>query len=314
MSGPRLTWKFRLIALASQFMMSPTETVGPERARRELSNSTRGPTLLVGERPPLEAITDGQIAGVTVRRYRPANAAPGTIAFFHGGGWMLGDIAAYDTLAGTLAAKTGHDVVSVEYRRSPEHRYPAALDDCIAVTQELLKSGPVAVVGDSAGGNLAAAVAQRTDIVAQTLFYPVLDCANERPSYLRYARGHILTAETIRYFRQEYVPEAERRHEPGASPLLAASLDGCPPAFIAVAQCDVLRDEGVAYAERLSTSGVDVTLEEVPGTLHGFVSLLGLREAQETLEHASNWLRAKLADHMCGTRARQRREHIVCSR
>lgn len=296
MNGARPTWKFQLIAFASRFTMSPPESAGPEKARRELSNTTRGSKLLVGERPALDAITDGQLAGVTVRRYRPANAAPGTIAFFHGGGWMLGDIEAYDILAGTLAAETGHEVVSAEYRRSPEHRYPAALDDCIAVTEELLKSGRVAVVGDSAGGNLAASVAQRTAVAAQVLFYPVVDCANERPSYLRYARGHILTAETIRYFRREYVPEAERRHEPGASPLLAASLDGCPPAFVAVAQCDVLRDEGVAYAERLSTSGLDVTLEEVPGTVHGFVSLLGLREAHETLSHASKWLRAKLAE------------------
>jgi acetyl esterase len=165
---------------------------------------------------------------VAVRRYQPAHAGPGTIAFFHGGGWMLGDIEAYDILAGTL-------------------------------------------------------------------FYPVLDCANERPSYHRYARGHVLTAETIRYLRREYVPEADRRHEPGASPLLAASLDGCPPAYVCVARCDVLRDEGVAYAERLPASGVDVTLEEVPGTLHGFVSLLGLREARGTLTRASTWLSAKLA-------------------
>ncbi len=296
MSSARPTWKFRVIAFASRFIMSPTESTGPEKARRDLSNSTRGPKMLVGERPALEAINDGQVAGVTVRRYRPAHARPGTIAFFHGGGWMLGDIEAYDILAGTLAAETGHEVVSVEYRRSPEHRYPAALDDCIAVTQELLKFGRVAVVGDSAGGNLAAAVAQRTKVAAQVLFYPVVDCANERASYHHYARGHLLTAETMRYFRREYVPEADQRHEPGASPILAASVAGCPPAYISVAQCDVLRDEGIAYADRLSGSGVNVTLEEIPGTLHGYVSLLGLREARETLTRASTWLRAKLVD------------------
>lgn len=295
MSGPRPTWKFRMLALASRFMFSPTENVGPQQARRELSNSTQSPKILVGERPAIEASTDGRIAGVTVRRYRLANARSGTIVFFHGGGWMLGDIEAHDILVGTLAAETGHEVVSVEYRRAPEHRYPTALDDCLAVTLELQKSGRVAVVDDSAGGNLAAAVAQSTKVAAQVLFYPVLDCANERPSYPRYARGHILTAETMRYFRREYVPEADRRHEPGASPLFAASLDGCPPAYISVAQCDVLRDEGVAYVERLSASGVDVTLEEVPGTLHGFVSLLGMREARESLRRTSTWLSAKLA-------------------
>jgi acetyl esterase len=171
-SAPRPTWKFRLIAYASRFMMSPAERAGPENARRALARSTGGPSLLVGRRPALDRIADEQLAGVTVRRYRPAQAGAGTIAFFHGGGWMLGDIETYDILAGTLAAETGLEVVSVEYRRSPEHRYPAALDDCVAVTEELLRSSRVAVVGDSAGGNLAAAVAQRTKVAAQALFYP----------------------------------------------------------------------------------------------------------------------------------------------
>lgn len=275
-------------------MMSPAERAGPENARRALARSTGGPSLLVGRRPALDRIADEQLAGVTVRRYRPAQAGAGTIAFFHGGGWMLGDIETYDILAGTLAAETGLEVVSVEYRRSPEHRYPAALDDCVAVTEELLRSSRVAVVGDSAGGNLAAAVAQRTKVAAQALFYPVMDCANERASYERFARGHLLTAETMRYFRREYVPDAARRFEPGASPLLATSLRGAAPAYIAVAQCDVLRDEGVAYAERLSAEGADVVLDDVPGTLHGYVSMLGLREARETLRRASTWLSARL--------------------
>lgn len=296
MSAPRPTWKFRLIAYASRFMMSPAERAGPENARRALARSTGGPSLLVGRRPALDRIADEQLAGVTVRRYRPAQAGAGTIAFFHGGGWMLGDIETYDILAGTLAAETGLEVVSVEYRRSPEHRYPAALDDCVAVTEELLRSSRVAVVGDSAGGNLAAAVAQRTKVAAQALFYPVMDCANERASYESFARGHLLTAETMRYFRREYVPDAARRPEPGASPLLATSLRGAAPAYIAVAQCDVLRDEGVAYAERLSAEGADVVLDEVPGTLHGYVSMLGLREARETLRRASTWLSARLTE------------------
>ncbi len=286
-----------MLALASGLMLPPIESAGPLRARQQFSKATRGLKILVGVRPALEATTDEHIAGVAVRRYRPAHPAKGTIAFFHGGGWMLGDIEAYDTLAATLAAETGHEVVSVEYRRAPEHRYPAAMQDCLAVTEELLKAGRVAVVGDSAGGNLAAAVAQRTAVAAQVLFYPVVDCAEERPSYAEFGRGHLLTAESMRYFRREYVPEADRRREPGASPLLAASLAGCPPAYVAVAACDVLRDEGVAYAERLTASGVAVTLDEVPRTLHGFVSLLGLREARETLGRASRWLRVQLAEH-----------------
>jgi acetyl esterase len=296
MSDARPTWMFRLIAFVSRYLVSPVEKAGPEKARRSLSDAMRGPRFVVGKRPALEAMVDGEVAGVPVRRYRPANAGTGTIVFFHGGGWVVGDIVSHEVLAATLAAESGHEVVSVAYRLAPEHRYPAALDDCMAVTRELLKSGRVAVVGDSAGGNLAAAVAQRTPVTAQVLFYPVMDCVNERPSYERYAKGHILTAETMRYFRQTYVPTAEQRHDPGASPLLAPSLHNCPPAWISLAPHDVLRDEGVAYAERLKEAGVDVTLEEVPGMMHGFASLLGLPEAQQAVRRASMWIKGRLGE------------------
>ena len=156
---PRASLKFRLIAFAAGFMMAPLEKVGPVKARADLLKSSTGPAILTGRRPPLAAVTDDTLAGIAVRRYLPKGAKPGRIAFFHGGGWVLGSIDSHDILAATIAAQSGHEVVSVEYRLAPEHPFPAGLDDCIAVTRALAASGKVAVAGDSSGGNLAAVVA-----------------------------------------------------------------------------------------------------------------------------------------------------------
>jgi acetyl esterase len=289
----RLHFRFQLLAHIAAFMLPSTAQQGPARARRRFLKSSQGPRWLHGKKPPLSFIKDDTLAGIRVRRYLPINAKPGVVAFFHGGGWVIGEIAAYETLAASLAAATGHEVVSVEYRLAPEHRYPAALDDCLAVTAALLKTSTVAVAGDSAGGNLAAAVANRLPVRAQLLLYPVVDCANEANSYERYATGHVLTRHEMRYFRDAYLPDAHSRHDSGASPLLASSLKGAPPTYLMVAQCDVLRDEGVAYAARLRSDDVDVVMDEVPGTLHGFMSLLGLREAQAGLARASTWLQGQ---------------------
>ena len=292
--APRASLKFRLIAFAAGLMMSPTEKVGPVRARANLLKSATGPAILTGKRPALAAVSDDTIAGIPVRRYLPSAAKPGRIAFFHGGGWMLGSIESHDYLAATIAAESGHEVVSVEYRLAPEHRFPAGLDDCIAVTRALAAIGPVAVAGDSAGGNLAAVVANEAPVLAQFLMYPVTDSVDELPSHEDYATGHLLSRDTMRHFRLEYAPDPATRASPRVSPLRNPDLIRSAPAFIAVAQCDVLRDEGVAYAERLKGAGVEVTLQVVPGTLHGFASLLGLNEARATVRKGSEWLSAKL--------------------
>lgn len=293
--APRARLKFRLIAFAAGFMMSPVEKVGPLKSRAELLKSSTGPAVLTGRRPPLAAVTDDRIAGIPVRRYLPNGAKPGRIAFFHGGGWMLGSVESHDILAATIAAESGHEVVSLEYRLAPEHPFPAGLEDCIAVTRALAATGKVAVAGDSAGGNLAAVVANEVPVLAQFLMYPVTDSVAELPSHEIYATGHILTRDTIRHFREAYAPEPETRAMALVSPLRNRDLGHSAPAFIAVAQCDVLRDEGVAYAERLKGAGVEVTLTEVPGALHGFAALLGLSEARGTVRKGSIWLATKLA-------------------
>lgn len=294
-TAPRASPKFRLIAFTAGYMMSPVEKVGPIRARADLLKSSTSPAILTGKRPLLAAVTDDRVAGIPVRRYLPKGAKPGRVAFFHGGGWMLGSIESHDYLAATIAAESGHEVVSVEYRLAPEHPFPAGLDDCIAVTRALAASGTVAVAGDSAGGNLAAVVANEVPVLAQLLMYPVTDSVDELPSHEHYATGHLLTRDTMRYFRHAYAPDPETRTSAWVSPLRNPDLGQSAPAFISVAQCDVLRDEGVAYAERLKGAGVEVTFKEVSGALHGYASLLGLSEARETVRTGSKWLASKLA-------------------
>lgn len=293
--APRASLKFRLIALAAGFMMSPVEKVGAAKARTELLKSSTGPAFLTGKRPSLASVSDDMIAGIPVRRYLPKGAKPGRIAFFHGGGWMLGSIESHDVLAATIAANSGHEVVSVEYRLAPEHPFPAGLEDCIAVTRALAAMGRVAVAGDSSGGNFAAVVANEVPVLAQFLIYPVTDSVHELPSYQAYATGHLLTRDTMRHFHRSYAPDPATRATARVSPLRNPDLGHSAPAFIAVAQCDVLRDEGIAYADRLREAGVEVVVEEVPGALHGFASLLGLNEARMTVRRGSDWLASKLA-------------------
>ena len=292
---PRANLKFRLIGFAARFMISPVDKIGAVKSRAELLKSSAGPAILTGKRPALAAVTDDTIAGIPVRRYLPRGAKPGRIAFFHGGGWMLGSIQSHDILAATIAAESGHEVVSVEYRLAPEHPFPAGLEDCIAVTQALAATGKVAVAGDSAGGNLACVVANEVPVLAQFLLYPVTEGVEELPSHEDYATGHLLTRDTMRHFRVEYAPDPANRASARVSPLRNPDLGHSAPAFISVAECDVLRDEGVAYAERLRGAGVEVTFQLVQGTLHGFASLMGLKEACETVKKGAQGLAAKLA-------------------
>lgn len=287
--APRPTRTFRALAAMSGLMLSPAENVTPAKARQQLARASSGPKMLVGRRPALDDVRDDILVGVPVRRYVPESARPGTIVFFHGGGWMLGSIDTHDILAAGLAASTHHEVISVGYRLTPEHPYPAGLDDCLAVTRAIQADGPVAVAGDSAGGGLAAVVANHLPVVAQLLMYPAVDLTGTYPSQEHYATGHILTRATMAHFCATYVPDVDRRTDGDASPIHATTLTTAPSYFV-VAQCDVLRDQGIAYAERLRTAGNAVTVDEVPGTLHGFMSLLGLRDAREAMDRAATWL------------------------
>ncbi len=288
------TFKWRAIAWLAA-LGPPTEQTEPAKARAAMRKATAGPAFLVGRHPELASVRDERLAGVKVRRYLPEGAKPGVLVYFHGGGWVIGDVDTHDSPARGLAVATGREVVSVDYRLAPEHRYPAAFDDALAVTQALAAQQRVAVAGDSAGGNLAAVVANRCAqdgiaLAAQVLLYPVTDCAAETRSYEEFSKGFLLSRETMRYFRREYVPEEARRAEPECSPLRASSLKGVAPGYVLLAGCDVLRDEGRAYAKRLQADGVETQLDEVPGVLHGFFSLQGFREGKAAKTRVAQWL------------------------
>jgi len=218
---------------------------------------------------------------IPVRLYRPHGAEVGAplVAYFHGGGWAMGGLDSVDPVCRALATAAGAVVASADYRLAPEHPFPAGLDDCLATTRWLaaeagsLGGDParLAVAGDSAGGNLATVVARhlRDVIRLQALIYPVCDAALDTPSYRDFAEGYGLTAEGMGLYWGLYLGGREG-FDPDASPLRAQDLAGLPPAVVLTAECDVLRDEGEAYAAALRSAGVDVQLRRYDATVHGF--------------------------------------------
>ncbi len=298
MTAMPVDWRMRMVAWLSDRIGSPTEVAGHVRGRESIRRTS--PAMLFGRPAAMFAISDERIAEVPVRRFVPTGAHDGVILWFHGGGWVVGDVDSHHIPCRALAEATKRQVISVDYRLAPEHRFPAALDDCLAVTRALAGvHQAVAVAGDSAGGNLAAVVARRfrdegRKLRAQLLVYPVTDCGAESPSYERYASGFLLARSTMRYYTREYVPDDATRLSPDVSPLRAASLEGVAPARVVLAECDVLHDEGAAYAEKLRAAGVPTELDEVPGFLHGFFNLQGFPESRAALARAAQWLQPRL--------------------
>jgi acetyl esterase len=236
-------------------------------------------------------------------------AARGVLIYYHGGGWVIGgDIEEFDVLGRKLAAATGCAVVLVNYRLAPEHRYPTAVDDAYAalewvaarVTDIAGAAVPIIVAGDSAGGNLAAIVAQRSrdrggpPIAFQALVYPVTDADFDNASYRADENQLMLTRGSMLWFWDHYLPDVSRRTEPDASPLRAADCSGLPPAVVVLAEYDVLRDEGQAYADRLREAGVPVDVHVLPGQMHGCFTLLMLPGHEEAIDQIAASLDAHL--------------------
>jgi acetyl esterase len=236
----------------------------------------------------------GSGLGIPARVFTPSGEAGPLpiLVFFHGGGWVFGTLETHGDICRTLCHRSGSLVVSVDYRRAPEHRFPAALEDCCAAVRWCaghaaeIGGDPtrLAVAGDSAGGNLAAAVALRVrdeggpTLALQVLIYPVTNCAFDTASYHQYASGYGLTRDMMRYFWKSYLSRPADANLPAASPLQAADLTGLPPALVLTAQYDVLRDEGEAYAARLAQAAVPVRCTRYLEMNHGFVQLGALCE------------------------------------
>lgn len=259
------------------------------------------------EAPPLPVahVTDRDADGVPVRVYDPDvhETAP-VIVFCHGGGFVLCDLDSHDDFCRSLARATGAVVVSVDYRRAPEHPFPAAPEDAYTALTWTAASHPgrrIGVAGDSAGANLATVLTLLArdrggpEIACQALYYPMLDPTRSRPSHRENAQGLFLTADHLRWYWDGYLPDPATRTSPYAAPLAGADLSGLPPAQLVTAGFDPLRDDGLAYADALTAAGVPVTAHHHAGMFHGFLSMAGaLPAAAEARETAFAALREAL--------------------
>jgi len=250
------------------------------------------PTLQ-GEREPVASLSEPTIAGpggpLPLRIYRGQGAAAAgapALLYLHGGGWVIGNLDSHDEICRWFANMAACVVVCPDYRLAPEHKFPAAVEDCRAAVAFMqseaealgIDAKRIAIAGDSAGGNLATVLClmargDNNPPTAQLLFYPNTDAAQASDSYRRFAEGFGLTAATMAWFRDHYVSHAGDIDDWRVSPLKAASLAGAAPAFVAIAGHDILADEGEAYARRLQDDGVPVVLRRWPGQIHGFVSM-----------------------------------------
>ncbi|NUT47345.1 MAG: alpha/beta hydrolase [Saccharothrix sp.] len=265
--------------------------LGPERAREVLDGIQAGPV----DKPPVQEkwiTVPAGVGDVRVRIVKPAGAEGESlpvVLYLHGGGWILGDAGTHDRLVRELAVGVDAAVAFVEYDRSPEARYPVAIEQAYATARWITEHGAdagldasrFAVAGDSAGGAMTAALTllakRRGDVrfTHQSLYYPVTDAGQDTDSYREFADGPHLTAKAMAWFWDAYLPDVDRRGEITASPLRATAEDlaGLPDAFLVVAENDVLRDEGEAYGRKLTEAGVRTTSARYNGTLHDFMML-----------------------------------------
>ncbi|HEV7735220.1 MAG TPA: alpha/beta hydrolase [Candidatus Binatia bacterium] len=281
----------------------------PVEGARQLMNALAS---MQGAGEAVAHVEDIRIPGpggdIPARLYRPAGDALPLLVYFHGGGWVIGSLESHDALCRTLANAAGCAVLSIDYRLAPEHRYPAAADDCYAATvwavanARALGTDParVAIGGDSAGGNLTAVTALRAcdqgtpALRFQLLVYPVTDHRYDTASYRENAEGYLLSRTDMVWFWDHYLGTNDGT-EPYASPLRATNLAGLPPALVITAGFDPLRDEGEAYAERLKKAGIPVTLTRYDGMIHGFFGMgAQLDEAKRAIGQAATALRAAL--------------------
>ena len=271
--------------------LRPFEAMTPPEARLQMEANSRSrkaeplPVSRVEERP-----VPGPAGALRLRLYWPKEAGSlPAIAYYHGGGHVIGSLDTHDLIARNLCAGAGALVASVDYRMGPEHRFPAAVEDCVAALQWLFANAAsigvdplrLGVHGDSAGANLAAVVALAArdaggpELRLQSLVYPVGDYAMTGDSYDQYAEGYgLLTKRAMLWFRDHYLNSPAEAADWRASPLRAASHKGVAAAIIVTAECDVLHDDGMGYAEALRGAGVEVEYREYPGMIHGFFGMV----------------------------------------
>lgn len=261
--------------------MAPLNELSPGDARA-VFKAARVPLEI-----PVHEVRDIDAGGVPCRLYRPsAERGVPLVVYLHGGGWVVGDLDTHDHICRTIARNAGMAVLSVDYRLAPEHKFPAALDDAQSATEWAFKNadslgvdpGRMAIAGDSAGGNLAAVVAQRrvVPLKYQVLIYPAVDMSMKLPSIETNAEGPTLTKKMMQWFIDHYLRHEGDKLDVAASPILASDevLSKVPPALVITSEFDPLCDDGEEYGKRLAKNGVNASVVRFNGTLHGFFSML----------------------------------------
>ena len=287
----------RVLDLIKASGRPPLHTLSPAEAR---AASAASRTILQLDPPDIAETRDLVGNGIPLRLYRGAGTAPTTalpcLVYYHGGGWVIGDLDSHDVVCRTLANLAQCCVIAVHYRLAPEHKFPAAVDDSATATAWIIANATtlhidptrIAVGGDSAGGNLAAVMALMSrdgtlpPIGYQALIYPVTDLGAVHPSYDRITDGYVLTTTTMKWFRTHYLRDTADEHDWRASPLRAASLAGTAPAFVLTCAHDPLCDEGRAYADRLENEGVHVTAIHLSNHMHAYLTMGRFIQASTT--------------------------------
>ncbi len=287
----------RVVDAMAALNLPPVEASTPAQARE----SIRARTAALGPFEDVASVTDHKVpvksGEIVVREYSPGGRGPHpALVYYHGGGWVIGDLYTHDGLCRSLTNAARCSVLSVDYRLAPEFKYPVAAEDSYAALDWVVTHAArlgidprrVAIGGDSAGGNLATVAALMARerggpaLVHQLLIYPVTDFDLDTPSYVENATGYVLTREAMRWFWNHYLAREAQGFERYASPLRAPSLAGLPPALVITAEHDPLRDEGEAYAARLRDAGVPVTLTRYTGMFHGFVRMTHILDKART--------------------------------
>ncbi|HJX43966.1 MAG TPA: alpha/beta hydrolase [Geodermatophilus sp.] len=286
-----------LLTMLEESGAPPMAEGSPEAGRAfylALTHGVRTPEQVVPVGGTEDRTVPGAEGDLRARVYRPDAAGPlPTVVFLHGGGWVIGDLDTHDNMARNVCRHAEAVVVAVDYRLAPEHPFPAAADDAVAATrwiaQHLDEFGGdprLAVAGDSAGGNLAAVVAQAlrddgTPLAAQFLVYPAVDAEGEYPSRVENAKGYFLEKDTMDWFYGHYAGAWEDAKDARLSPLHHGDLAGLPPAVVVTAEYDPLRDEGEAYGKALEAAGVHAEVLRYDGMIHGFFDMGGASPAAQ---------------------------------
>jgi acetyl esterase len=280
--------------------LPPIDKIPPAEARRQYREVRATLRPAVPNLPDVRDLkAEGKGGPIALRLYRPAEGVLPVFVFFHGGGWVVGDLETHDVVCRQIARAAGAVVIAVDYRLAPEHPFPAASDDAWSATtwiaahaDELgIDAARMSVGGDSAGGGLAAVVAlmgrdsRKLRLALQLLVYPVVDLRAESISYSKYAEGYLLTRAAMKWYIAQYAPTPQAVNDWHASPLLAPWVHGVAPALIITAELDPLIDEGDAYARRLRGARVPVEYQVVPGMVHGYLTMGGkVDAANRTIE------------------------------